>query len=118
MSGRPREALLPRLLRKVRMTANGCWLYGKSGYRARYPVVSVNGQPKRANRAVWEAIYGGIPPGLAVLHNCDCPLCVNPLHLFLGTQADNAIDMMVKGRGQGQFQNGHPYYKAGAEVCQ
>lgn len=101
--GRPTEALLPRILRKIRVISSGCWLYGKSDYKARYPIVSVNGKSKRANRAIWEAIYGPIPEGLEVCHWCDTPLCVNPLHLFLGTRRDNALDMMKKGRGRGQF---------------
>jgi len=39
-----------------------------------------------------------IPRGMGVLHRCDNPACVNPKHLFIGTQQDNLLDMKLKGR--------------------
>jgi hypothetical protein len=50
------------------------------------------------HRASWIIYYGEIPPGKSVLHKCDNPKCTNPDHLFLGTNADNINDMLIKQR--------------------
>jgi DNA-binding NarL/FixJ family response regulator len=44
---------------------------------------------------------GPVPPGLNVLHHCDTPLCVRPVHLFLGTHEDNVADRVAKKRSRG-----------------
>jgi len=55
----------------------------------------------KAHRAVYAEFVGPIPEGLLVLHKCDVRKCVNPDHLFVGTNDDNMKDMAAKKRGRG-----------------
>lgn len=65
----------------------------------------------RAHRVAWELVYGPIPRGMHVLHRCDTPSCVAPLHLFLGSHADNMKDRVVKGRADSHHGEAHPSCK-------
>lgn len=52
----------------------------------------------KANRIAYQLTFGDFPNELKVLHSCDNPACINPKHLFLGTQVENIQDMVRKGR--------------------
>lgn len=79
-----------------------CWMW-KAGLSPKgYGWVKYRGKARRAHRVAWELTYGPIPQRMNVLHRCDIPACVRPDHLFLGTQRDNILDAIEKGRHQGR----------------
>lgn len=78
---------------------SGCLLWTGCSWLG-YGRLFFNGRPRRAHRLSWELARGPIPDGLDVLHKRDNPGCIEPTHLFLGTDADNSADMRRKGRGK------------------
>lgn len=74
-----------------------CILWAGSRRPAGYGLLSVEGQLVSATHVSWRIKYGEWPDQ-HVLHRCDNPPCVNPDHLFLGSDQDNAADRGVKGR--------------------
>lgn len=99
------EPLEIRFWRKVRKTKT-CWFWtgstlGRRNHRQGHMHrCRRNGKSitDYVHRISWELHNGAIPKGMCVLHSCDNGLCVNPDHLFLGTQLDNMRDMDAKGR--------------------
>jgi len=96
-------------------TGPGCWEWtgGRNGCGYGRFWIGAEGRHRTAHRFAWELYRGQIPDGLHVLHHCDNPGCVNPGHLFLGTQAENNRDMASKGRARNEPRPGekHPLAK-------
>lgn len=96
------KPLEERFLAKVNKT-NTCWLWAaykdKKGY-GRFSYKRADGVQRMitAHRVAYTLYKGHIPKDLFVCHTCDNPPCVNPDHLFLGTNDDNVKDKMKKGR--------------------
>lgn len=80
----------------------GCWNWVKSMYAHGYGriPIKIDGAWKHrpAHRIGYQLLVGKIPKGLQANHKCDNRKCVNPDHIFIGTQKENMDDMKAKGR--------------------
>jgi hypothetical protein len=95
---------------------NGCWRWNgaldKDGYGDFWYIIGKDIRRNfAAHRASWELFKYEIPEGLSVLHKCDNPWCVNPEHLFLGTQLDNIRDRDSKNRWTPRYGEINPMSK-------
>lgn len=86
---------------KVKKTES-CWNWISSLNSRGYGVFYYNKTVSLSHRVSWKLKNGEIPEKLFVCHHCDNPKCINPSHLFLGTQVDNMKDCSRKGRLKNQ----------------
>lgn len=91
----------------------GCWNWTKSIGNNGYGRISINNKRQLAHRLSFKLHNGYLPNEMHVCHSCDNRKCINPKHLWLGTDKDNLRDMVKKGRNKNQnskkifCKNGH-----------
>lgn len=88
--------LIDRIKDKITISEKGCWIWGGS-QRNGYASMTFNNKTFSVHRVSYTIHNGEIPQGLVICHKCDIKLCVNPAHLFSGTQAINLLDARIKG---------------------
>lgn len=95
------RSLRNRLFSRTHITAGGCIEYTGYCQPNGYGRLGFGREYIMAHRAAWLLAHGPIPEGMVLCHKCDNPPCINVDHLFVGTQQDNQLDKLRKGRGAG-----------------
>lgn len=98
LTGMASERFADRFWSKVDPTGH-CWEWTAYRKKNGYGQFTLRtGLFVGAHTVSYALTHGPIPAGLSICHRCDNPPCVNPDHLFLGSQRDNTLDMFAKGR--------------------
>jgi hypothetical protein len=129
MSKHDPKPIEPRFWSRVEKSG-GCWNWIGAKQAGGYGQLYVNGRSRRATHVSWFICYGRWPmAGKMLCHTCDVPSCVNPAHLYEGTQRENQRDTYERGPWGGRkalaarvsqmkaathCRNGHPYTDAKA----
>lgn len=92
---------------------NECWEWVGAKNSKGYGQFSINGKSTSTHRISYAMHHGEILPGLIVCHTCNNPPCVNPKHLYMGTNTDNMHQASQQKRFPEQHKthckNGHEF---------
>lgn len=105
MQERRAGTLLPKLketphlyiFNRIAVTESNCWEWQKSKTNG-YGRLIKDGKGWPAHAYSYTVFIQPIPEGKQINHTCHNRCCVNPDHLYAGTQADNMRDMNRAGR--------------------
>lgn len=88
-----------RISQKFTICESGCWEWNPSLVsRKRYGNIGIKGKTRTISRVIYEMFVNDIPKELFVCHCCDNTKCINPDHLYLGTQKQNMKDITERDR--------------------
>ena len=99
-----RTSAIDRFIAKVTVPEDSsqCWVWQGARRPSGHGMFAPDGaQPRctHAHRWLYQYVHGAVlPSNITVNHHCDNPPCVNPTHLYAGTQQDNVRDMVARGR--------------------
>ena len=90
---------------RIEILPNGCHQFQSWQDRDGYRQFRYQGKDWKAHRLA-VVFDGRDPTGKLVCHSCDNVWCVNPQHLWIGTNYENRLDSVKKGRARGR--RSHP----------
>lgn len=94
------DRVLEKFWKHVKIDSmTGCWQWTGGKNEFGYGIFCTDKRRIRTHRYCWELFKEPIPKGMCICHHCDNPSCINPDHMFIGTQAENMADMRKKHRG-------------------